>query len=390
MSQMLLLKIYGGIWENQSRDVRELSVVKELGVDAEVIAKGECTGEIEIISGYKVHKISTRPLGRHVPNSVNRIISLFTWSHFVRKFDADIISGHDILGLSIGYLSNLWKKKKAKLVYDSHEFEIGRAAERSRLSIVLIKWLECFLIKRSDFSIMVNDSIADEVQRIHNQAKRAIVVRNTPMYWKLDREEIEKTRNRIIREMEIDSDPFIVIYHGGVFRERGVEVMLQAISMLENVCGIILGNCDEDYEQELKERCSELGVRERIYFHAAVSHSELYKYTGAADVGIITIPGLYKSYYYMLPNKFFENVQSLTPVIVSDFPEIAKLTTKYGIGIKVDPSDVNQIAAAIKKMQDDKSFYQKCKENIKIAKNDLCWENEKKSLEEAYKTIIFE
>lgn len=385
---MLVLKVCGGTWESASRDIRELSVVKELGADVEVVAKGEHTGTIDTVAGYKVNRVSTRPLGNHISKRVNRIISFFIWAHFVSKFDADVISGHDILGLAIGYISNIGKKKKAQLVYDSHEFEIRKSAARGVVAAFMITHLERFLMKRCAFSIMVNDSIADKVKEIHKQKKRAIVIRNTPVTWNIDINEIKKVRKRIVEDLKSDSDPFIVMYHGALFRDRGIENMLRAVARLENVCAVILGNGEKQYINEIKELCNELKIDKKVLFHEAVSHKELYKYVGAANVGAVILLPVVENHIYALPNKFFENIQSLTPVIVSDFPELGKLTKKYSIGIKVNPSNVDEIAYAIEKMRTNKEFYQKCKENLEVAKKELCWENEKKELKEAYKEIL--
>ena len=42
-----VLKICGNDWKNASHDKRELSAVKELGADVEVMAKGEKSGIID-------------------------------------------------------------------------------------------------------------------------------------------------------------------------------------------------------------------------------------------------------------------------------------------------------------------------------------------------------
>lgn len=62
----------------------------------------------------------------------------------------------------------------------------------------MIKYLERFLIKRCAFSIMVNDSIADEVQKIHKLKQRPIVVRSTPEKWTVDPEETKKKRRELL------------------------------------------------------------------------------------------------------------------------------------------------------------------------------------------------
>ena len=132
---MKVLKICIGTWQNASRDKRELAVVQELGHEVEVIAKGECSGIVEYVDGFHVTRLSSRPLGEKAPVSLNRVLSMITWASYVRKRnDIDVISGHDYLALTIGYLSNIGKRKKAILVYDSHEFELGRNQKRSKLA----------------------------------------------------------------------------------------------------------------------------------------------------------------------------------------------------------------------------------------------------------------
>lgn len=387
-----VIKLCISEWVNESRDKRELSVLKELKTEVSVIAKGKITGKQDVVDGYRVTRVSTRPLGNSIPDFLNRSISVFTWAHFVRKMEADIISGHDITALLIGYLSNIGKPggKKAKLVYDSHEFEIGRCADRNKLTAFFILHLERFLIKRSVFSIMVNDSIADEVQKIHKLKKRPIVVRSIPDYWNIDKNQVNIVRKNILQKLKMDEDTFIVMYHGMAGPYRGIENIMKAVAELENTAAVILGNGDKTYLSKLHAYGEKLGISRKIFIHDAVPVDELYKYVCASNVGMVIGRGIYKSYFYMLPNKFFENIHGLTPVIVSDFPEVGKLTEEYGIGLKVNPESVNEIIDAVKKMQSDKKFYQQCKDNLKIAKEELCWEKEKQVLKKAYNEVLNE
>ena len=53
-------------------------------------------------------------------------------------------------------------------------------------------------MKRCAFSIMVNDSIADEVQQIHKLKERPIVVRSTPNNWQIDSKACKKVREEFI------------------------------------------------------------------------------------------------------------------------------------------------------------------------------------------------
>lgn len=387
-----VLKISCNEWNNFSRDKRELSLYRECGADISVMAKGGQgdKGRLEDVESFAVYRYSTRPLKGFVPIPVNRFIALFTWAFYASKFQADIISGHDITGLFIGWLSSLMqsKRKKPKLIYDAHEFEIGRTAKRSKFQVFLIKHLERFLMKRSAFSIMVNDSIADEVQRIHKLKERPIVVRNVPHFWKLEAKEITKNREILRDKMMVNPEAFIVSYHGAIVPGRGIETLLVAVSKIEALQVLILGNGSESYIKELQNLAGSLSLGRRVVFLPAVPIDELVNYLVAVDISYVLINAVSKSYYLSLPNKLFESVQALVPVIASDFPEIGKLVRAYDIGVAVNPENVEEIISAIQTMKTDKDFYTRMKSNLVKAKTELCWEHEKRVLERAFTAIL--
>ena len=393
---MKLLKIVAHKWNNtENRDKRELSVCRELGMEIVVLSKNEQEKKAvnKEIDGFNVWEYPTKPFpDNKFFKPLNKFCSLITWTKIARKFQADIISGHDWIALGIGYLSNLGKrkKKKAKLVYDSHEFELGRntTKKRGKIKLFFIAKIEKFLMKRCAFSIMVNDSIADAIQKQYKLKNRPIVVRNIPPCWDLDVRSIAETRNFIQKKFDKERENFLIMYHGGVMRGRGIENIIKALTFTKDVCLVILGNGEVDYKNSLCELCVCENVEKRVLFMDAVKIQELYKYVGAVDVGMIIIENSCKSYYLCLPNKFFENIQSLTPVITSNFPELQKLTEQYQIGLCIDPADIHGIAAAIEEMRDNKEFYNRCKENLKVAKRELCWENEKEKLKNAYADLM--
>ena len=383
-------------WKNASHDKRELSVVRELGAEAEVIAKNPYGGKgwsvrHEEVDGYPVTQLSTRPLGHHVPVMLNRLVSVFTWAYYIRRHsDADIFSCHDIVALTIAYLSQTGRRRKAKLVYDSHEFEIGRNAKRTRLQIWFITHLERFLIKRCVFSIMVNDSIADEVQKIHKLKQRPVVARNVPPYWPLDPEQIQAVRGQFLKALNAPENAFIVMYHGAVVAGRGIEMTLRAVSRLPDIYAVILGNGAEGYISSLKALCAELGITERVLFHPAVPIEELRNYVGASNAGIIACDLESRNlpnYVYSLPNKLFENIQSSTPVI-SGRPTVSRLVEQYQIGLTTAPGDEGSLSSAVAQMRDDPGSYRTYKHNLKRAKEELCWENEKQALKNAYQNQV--
>jgi glycosyltransferase involved in cell wall biosynthesis len=214
-------------------------------------------------------------------------------------------------------------------------------------------------------------------------------VRNIPPYWSIDETVSQKQRAEFCKALHVNENTFIAMYHGGITGDRGIENLIKAIARTEDAVGVILGYGQDDYIRSLKDLAVSHNVEGRILFHPAVPIDVLWQYVGAADVGVIVVPIVFKSYYYGLGNKFFENIQSMTPIICNNTPEMANIVRKYDIGLTVDPpGDLAGLIEALRTMRADKELYAKFKHNLIQTKKDLCWENEREILKKAYQKIL--
>ncbi len=381
-------------FKNASRNKRELDVAKELGF--KVIVRDASYTEPEgiyDIDGYTVYRRKKKKINNKIIKQFQKVIDWYIKEPiFLRKLNADIISCYDLTALLIGWLSTIFiiRSKKPKLIYDSHEFELGcrRNLRRSNFTKFIIKKVEGFLIKRCDLSIMVNDSIVDEIVEIYNPPLKPISVRNIPEFWNVDNNITNEKRNEFIKMFPDEiKDHFFVMYHGGIKSHRGIEELIDSLKYNENFQIVVLGfiaDADYDYFMKLFNRNENKG---RVIYKKGVKIDELWKYVGAMDCGIAPINGELKSYYLSLPNKIFECIQSETPIICSNYPEMKKVVVDNNIGLGLDNLTPEDIALKIKMMQEDKKSYTTYKENIRELKKELCWENEKKKLISAYRAL---
>lgn len=382
-----ILKIVPNTFEHASRDLREISVLHDLGYKVIVIRKGNFI-DVDTTNFYELHTIKNRPLAPHITNpAVNRLVSVCIWAKYVRKLKGDILSCHDLICLFIGWLSTIGIKNKPLLVYDSHEFEYGRNQKRNSFQKWCIRKLEKFLCNRTALNLMVNESIAEAVQNLHHLKQKPVSVRNVPQYWSIDEKVCLETRNHLCKSYFVPKDALLLMYHGGITKGRGIENAIQAISKLMGTYLFLLGTGIDSYLQSLKELVRTLNLEDRVFFLPAVEHAELWKYVGAVDIGLSILLNTCINHYYALPNKFFECIQAKTPVIVSEFPEMKRIVEKYKIGICCKSDDIENLVAAIKKIRDDKHLCVMYKANLEKAKDDLCWENEKEILRQAYLNI---
>ena len=119
----------------------------------------------------------------------------------------------------------------------------------------------------------------------------------------------------------------IVMYHGGVSPDRGIEAMLHAMPLLpESVCFVILGDGS-------LVGVDDGDVRERVRRHPAVPVDELATWLVDADVGLVLFAPVELNNILATPNKLFEYMSAAVPVVVSRFPELERIVTETGCGI---------------------------------------------------------
>lgn len=169
---------------------------------------------------------------------------------------------------------------------------------------------------------------------------------------------------------------------------RGIETFIKLLSKNKDIYGVIMGSGQQNYVEELKGQADEGGVADRLLFYPAVKQDELWKYAGAADAGMILASATTKNALFSLPNKFFENIQSGTPIICPFYPEMKRIVDEYKVGLTCDPEDIEDINACIERLRTDRELYAEIKGNIKAAQKELSWDREKKKLYDSYRALI--
>ncbi len=396
---MVYLKMMPNEFKNASRDKREMAVAKELGYKVVAVATTKQPNDFcEICDGYDVFCISTRRVGMSKwLRPLNRALAFVGFIAKAIEAEADIVSGHDYVATLAAYIANCFNRRKAKIIYDSHEFELYQNPKRSKMVIKFIKLVEGFLLRRVDLTLMVGDKIADGVQEIYGLNTRPTVVRNIPSYWLLEIEKSEAIRRRFLEKLSLPDAGILLMYHGGVSARRGIEYGIRALASLPKDVGmIIMGQeSEEGAIDRLRILAEAEGVANRVLFHPAVSTVDLGAYIGASDVELVLQSSQIEevrcvNILYSLPNKFFESIQACVPLICCDMPEMEKLVKQYDIGIVVKENDVTMVAEAVLRLREDKALYARLKKNMKKTKRELCWEKESVILKAAIRKMIGE
>lgn len=291
----------------------------------------------------------------------------------------DILLSNDLDTLPANFLVS--KIKRIPLVYDSHEYFTGvpELSHRPRVRAIW-KRIESFIVPKLKYAYTVNSSIAQLYQDEYKV--KFHVIRNMPEV----KFQIRTDLDIIKRELRLPQDKSIIILQGaGINIQRGAEEAVQAMQFVENAILLIIGS--GDVIPALKLMVVELQLSEKVKFEPKKSPSELFLYTLCADIGLSLDKDTNLNYRYSLPNKIFDYIQAGVPILASDLPEIKKIVEGYDIGYITPDHQVKSIANLMNRMIEEKEKRLTWLKNLKIASQELNWDQEKNKLLQIFKSI---
>jgi glycosyltransferase involved in cell wall biosynthesis len=147
-------------------------------------------------------------------------------------------------------------------------------------------------------------------------------------------------------------DDFLLIYAGEISRARGVFAMLELVRKINEIrpCWLeLLGWFASD---SLKDEVTKYPGWCHVRYRGAVSHAEALARISQADVGLAILDSI-ADYPTSSITKLYEYMQFGVPVIASNFPAWTVSTPIGPAGIFVDPTSMDEIFAAGRKLAAD-------------------------------------
>lgn len=323
-------------------------------------------------------KIKSRHL-KFLPDFILHILTcieycLKTFVHVLYQ-KPEIIHCHDALVLPLGYTFK--KLFGVKLVYDAHELE-SHQHSKNKFTSKIIFYFEKLCWSSIDLFISVSDSIISWYHQNLGE-KESILILNAPYLntnkYSWNQYSVEG-QNYLRNTFNIPDDKLIFLYVGLMTKGRGIEKILSVFeNHIHNSHVVFLG-----YGELIKLIDSKADINPNIHLHKAIKYDEVVSFSKNADIGLCLIENHSLSYYYCLPNKFFEYTFAGIPVLASNFPELKKTIDLYDLGRSCD-NDTKSIVDAI--MEIEKNFPKKISSDL----SDLSWEAQQKKLLNAYENL---
>jgi len=254
--------------------------------------------------------------------------------------DVDVIHAMAFLGLAAArWLRG--RQPRARIVFDARDIyaEARNIARLPRPARWLFQAVERRWARAAAAIVTTNDAYA-EVMRARF-GRPIVVVMNAPRAS----DEPPAAGRRFHDALNLPAAARVVLYHGGLDRDRGIEVLLDAVPSLPPDAVLVLMGYGP-LEQMLRER-SAVPSERRWYLLPAVAPSELLTWVASAAVVAIPIQPTSLNHLLTTPNKLFEALAAGVPVVASDLPGIAGIVRDTGIGILCDPTSPSAIAHAV-------------------------------------------
>jgi len=274
---------------------------------------------------------------------------------------ADIFLSNDLDTLLANTI--VAKLRRKKLIYDSHELftEVPELADK-KLKKKIWLFVEKICIKKADRSYTVCQPIADHYNDLYNINMK--VIRNLPTKKHVSSDFVQREN--------------VLIYQGAMNKERGIEMMIEAVAGIENCKFYIAGK--GNLESKLKKMTEELNITDRVIFKGVLDFDSLHQLTQTAKIGFSLEQGNSLNYKYALPNKIFDYMQAGVPVICSELPEMKKIIDSYSTGVAVNLKNADELRELIIALLTDKAKLENYHNNCIKAAEVLNWENEKDRL----------
>ena len=258
---------------------------------------------------------------------------------------ADLYHGMAYMGIPVAL--DLGRRHRARVVYDARDIylEARNMARMNRPARWLLGWAERRWAHQAARVITVNDAYADVMAERFGVA-RPLVVMNCAYRFDPPR----PADRRFHAALDLPAGERVVLYHGGLFPQRGIEELMSAIRAVPEATLVLMGY--GVLEPELRAAAAEPSRANRVRLLPAVRPDELLDWVAAADVVAMPIQASTLNHRLTTPNKLFEAMAAGVAVVASDLPGMATIVRATRCGLVCDPADPAAIASAIRDVLD--------------------------------------
>lgn len=235
----------------------------------------------------------------------------------------------------------------------------------------IASFVEKIVCRNADAIMVVVEESKDRLVRLGIDLNKIIVVSNTP-----DLDFFNNEKN----ERKPDSF-FQLLYIGGIQMGRGIQTVIEAISILSPILPKIHFKIIGDgYAKEwLRDIAIANKVEQYVEFIGFVGHGQLASYISTSDICVI--PHILNDQTRTtIPNKLFDYMAMAKPVISTDIPPLTRIINQENCGLVFNNKDPHDLAEKIMLLQDKKKRMEYGENGLTAIRNRYNWDIDFKKL----------
>ncbi len=307
----------------------------------------------------------------------------------IDRLQPDLIHANDFRMLGVGARAAQRARAKGRpvrLVWDAHEFLPGTKPWNDHP-----RWhpAQCAHEREyaghADAVVTVSEALADLLVKEHGLRERPAVVLNAPEAVAAPAGGDGPPDLRAL--CGIDADTPLVVYSGAVSRQRGLDIMVEALPRLDGVhVAFVVLRPEAPYVTGLLARAAELGAGDRVHALPYVPYDQVVPFLSAADAGVIPIHH-WPNHEIALITKFFEYSHARLPIVVSDVRTMAEVTRSTGQGEVFAAEDVDDYARAVRAVLADPKRYRAAYDTPGLLEQ-WTWQAQAEVLDQVYSRLL--
>jgi len=328
----------------------------EKGIDVEVLTTA-IPREYNIDTPYRVDRVKPEAV-------IMRNPIVFGVFKKIKNKKFDIVHVHDEHAFVTNIVAFSKKAFRNPLIIHSHGLFYPENFLESIVITLYNNTLGKWSLERADKVIALSRNDGKFIEKLGIEGDRIEIIPNA-----IDPTDYNTNIyiDDFLEEYEV-SDKKIILYVGAIIKRKGLNFLIEAISLMrnkDNVKLVVIG------EGSFKKKCQgmvrRLNLEGNIIFLGRIPREKLLKAFKAADV--LVLPSLVEG----VPTVILEALIYRKPVVAFDIPEIREYFEDSVY--LVPPKDVNMLAKAIDKvLEDPKAILKNISRGERVLRENFLWE----------------